>query len=384
MTLLERLSHFWTRAQLMDFRGKRDEFYLQLAKSIERKERLRTFLVEEQKISKAKATRNSSRAVALTLMLQKLSQGQEFKISQILADVVPKEDRLLLASVDFSKDKPETLRALVLAIREQKQAKSLLFKALVPPFIMLPGVFIFSYILATKSIPVIAKIAPPEVWTPFNASVRSFSEGVAAYGFPVIGLVMFAVLFFGYQLPRWHGKWRGRIERIPQKLGLFLFPVFPIALPLSIYRDFQVNLLLTSLAVLLKSGASLTTALDSLRANSQPWMQWHLRRVTKHLYIAPTEYIEAFAEGLLSPRLLARLATTIRSDNRFDRVLIELGTQGVTEVRKEIEGSSKGLNTLLMIASAACVVFLYTGQLSIAQSMTEALDPVNKMKAYAR
>jgi type II secretory pathway component PulF len=368
----------------MDFRGKREEFYLQLAKSIERKERLRTFLLEEQKISKAKATRNSSREVALNMMLQKLSAGQEYRISQILADVVPKEDKLLLASVDFSKDKPETLRALVTAISEQKMAKSLLIKALVPPFIMLPAVFIFSYILATQSIPIIAKIAPPEVWTPYNAAVRSFSEGVADYGFLVLGTIAALVLFFGYQLPRWRGKWRGRIERIPQKMGLVMFPVFPIALPLSIYRDFQVTLMLTSLAVLLKSGASLTTALDSLRVNSQPWMQWHLRRVTKHLYIAPTEYVEAFAEGLLSPKLLARLATTIRSDNRFDRVLIELGTQGVIEVRKEIESSSKSLNTLLMIASAACVVFLYVGQLSIAQSMTDALDPINKMRSHQR
>jgi type II secretory pathway component PulF len=382
--LLEFLNRLWLYIQLMDFRGKREEFYLQLAKSIERKERLRTFLLEEQKISKAKATRNSSREVALNMMLQKLSAGQEYRISQILADVVPKEDKLLLASVDFSKDKPETLRALVTAISEQKMAKSLLIKALVPPFIMLPAVFIFSYILATQSIPIIAKIAPPEVWTPYNAAVRSFSEGVADYGFLVLGTIAALVLFFGYQLPRWRGKWRGRIERIPQKMGLVMFPVFPIALPLSIYRDFQVTLMLTSLAVLLKSGASLTTALDSLRVNSQPWMQWHLRRVTKHLYIAPTEYVEAFAEGLLSPKLLARLATTIRSDNRFDRVLIELGTQGVIEVRKEIESSSKSLNTLLMIASAACVVFLYVGQLSIAQSMTDALDPINKMRSHQR
>ena len=380
--MLEWLNRVWLSIQLMDFRGKREEFYMQLAKSLERKERLRTFLVEEQKISKAKATRDSSREVALNMMLKKLSEGQEYKISQILAEVVPNDDRLLLASVDYSKDKPETLRALVSAIREQKLAKASLMKAIVPPFIMLPGVFIFSYILATQSIPIIAKIAPPEVWTPYNAAVRSFSEGVADYGFLVLGTMGFLIAFFGYQMPRWRGKWRGKVERIPQKVGLMIFPVFPIALPLSIYRDFQVTLLLTSLAVLLKSGASLTAALDSLRLNSRPWMQWHLRRVTKHLYIAPTEYVEAFAEGLLSPKLLARLATTIRNDNRFDRVLIELGTQGVEEVRKEIDSSSKSLNTLLMIASAACVVFLYVGQLSIAQSMTDALDPINKMRSY--
>ncbi|HEY1059473.1 MAG TPA: hypothetical protein VGE55_12150 [Limnobacter sp.] len=372
----------WTYVQLMDFRGKRDEFYLQLARSIERRERLRTFLVEEQKIAKSKATRDSSREFAMRLMLAKLSQGQDFKISQILSEVMPNEDRLMLSAVDQSKDKPETLRSLVVAIQQQKQARSLIFKAMFPPFIMLPGVFVFSYVLATRSIPIIAQIAPPEVWTPYNAAVRNFSESVASHGFQTMGVMIALIAFFIYQMPRWKGKWRGRIERIPQGIGLLLFPVFPIALPLSIYRDFQVTLLLTSLAVLLKSGSTLTGAIDNLRSMAQPWMQWHLRRVSRHLYVAPTEYVEAFANGLLSPKLLARLATTIRNDTRFDRVLIELGTQGVAEVRKEIEKTSKGMNTLLMVASAACVLFLYVGQLSIAQSMTDALDPVNRMKQF--
>ncbi|HEX4918658.1 MAG TPA: type II secretion system F family protein [Limnobacter sp.] len=382
MNLSQWVQNAWTWVQLLEFRSKRDEFYIQLAKSIERKERLRTFLVEEQKIAKARATRDSSREFAMQRMLAKLSQGQDFRISQILAEVMPKEDRLMLSAVDYSKDKPETLRSLVTAIREQKQAKALITKAMFPPLVMLPGVFIFSYILATQSIPVISKIAPPEVWTPYNAAVRDFSEHVANHGFKVLGAMAALIGYMAYQMPRWKGNWRGKIERIPQGIGLLIFPVFPIALPLSIYRDFQVSLLLTSLAVLLKSGSTLTGALDNLRTTAQPWMQWHLRRVSRHLYIAPTEYVEAFANGLLSPKLLARLATTIRNDSRFDRVLIELGTQGIAEVRKEIEKTSKGLNTMLLIAAAACVLFLYVGQLSIAQSMTDALDPVNKMKQF--
>lgn len=382
MNLMATLQNAWVWLQLMDFRSKRDEFYLQLAKSLERRERLRTFLFEEQKIAKAKATRDSSRDFAMQRMINKLSQGQDFRISQILAEVMPKEDQLMLSAVDQAKDKAETLRSLVTAIREQKQARALIYKSMFPPMVMLPGVFIFSYVLATQSIPIIAKIAPPEVWTPYNAAVRDFSENVANHGFKVMGILLALVVFMAYQMPRWKGPLRGRIERIPQGVGLLIFPVFPIALPLSIYRDFQVSLLLTSLAVLLKSGSTLTGALDSLRSTAQPWMQWHLRRVSRHLYVAPTEYVDAFAKGLLSPKLLARLATTIRSDTRFDRVLIDMGTQGIAEVRREIEKTSKGLNTLLLLAAAACVLFLYVGQLSIAQSMTDALDPVNKMRQY--
>lgn len=374
------LERLWVALLLFDFRSKRDQFYLQLARSIERKERLRTFLIEELKIAKDRRTQDDSRAKALDMILQKLSRGHEYRMSQLLADVMPTQDRLMLSAVDVSKDKAGTLRSLITAVQEQRTARALMMKALLPPLILLPGVFIFSYVLATQSIPVIVKVAPPEVWTPFNGSVRWFSEQVALHGFKVLGLMVLSLIFFVYQLPRWHGNARSFLEQVPQGFAVLIFPVMPFVLPLSIYRDFQVAQLLTSLAVLLKSGATLTDALDSMRRNASPWMRWHLRRVSRHLHTAPTEYIQAFSKGLLSPRVLARLATTIRNGRRFDEVLIELGTVGVQEVRKEIEITAKTLNTILMLAAASLVLFLYVGQLSITDSMTTALDPINKMK----
>lgn len=374
------LERLWVGLLLLDFRSKRDQFYLQLARSIERKERLRTFLIEELKIAKDRRTQDDSRAKALDMILQKLSRGHEYRMSQLLYEVMPAQDRLMLSAVDVSKDKAGTLRSLITAVEEQRSARSLMIRALMPPMILLPGVFIFSYVLATQSIPVIVKVAPPEVWTPFNAGVRWFSEQVAAHGFQVVGVMLVLIALFMYQLPRWHGNLRSTFEQVPQGFAALLFPVLPFVLPLSIYRDFQVAQLLTSLAVLLKSGATLTDALDSMRRNASPWMRWHLRRVSRHLHTAPTEYIQAFSKGLLSPRVLARLATTIRNGRRFDEVLIELGTIGVQEVRKEIEMTSKTLNTILMLVAASLVLFLYVGQLSITDSMTTALDPINKMK----
>ena len=110
--------------KLSEFRKQRTEFYLQLAKSIERRERFRTFLIEELRISRAPSTRDDSRAYAVELMMNKLSQGQEFRFSQILGEVMPEGDRLMLSAVDFSKDRPATLRSLVIAISEQQQAKA--------------------------------------------------------------------------------------------------------------------------------------------------------------------------------------------------------------------------------------------------------------------
>ena len=137
---------------------------------------------------------------------------------------------------------------------------------------------------------------------------------------------------------------------------------------------------MTSLAVLLKSGATLSSALDTLKRNADPWMRWHLKKIMNHLNVAPTDYIPAFSKGLMSPKLLARLATTIRNNPQFDKILIQLGTEGGEDIRNEIGNTAKGLNAVLLSVAAAVVVFLYVGQLSISQSMTEELDPVKRMQ----
>lgn len=381
MKLFDRIKEFFYRFDLMDFQGKREEFYGQLAESMANKERLRTFLVEELQISSAPKTRDRSRALALGLMLKKLSSGKEFRLSQILGEVMPSGDRLMLTALDTAKDKVAVLHALREGIAQQREAKAVIFKAILPPLILLPGVGGFSWVMATRSLPVIVDIAPPQVWTNFNMAVRLFSEFVASNGLLTVAIVGAAVTALGYAMPRWKGNLRGRFEQCSVQKGMLLFPVCPVLLPLSIYRDFQVANLMISLAVLLRSGSTLTDALVTLRDNSTPWMRWHLNRILLHLQVAPIDYIPAFAKGLMSPKLLARLATTIRNRPQFDQVLVEMGTRGNADIRNEIARTSKGLNLLMMLGCAFLVMFLYLGQLSISQSMTEALNPLNAMKS---
>ncbi len=379
MNLTHGLKRMFLSLELSDFRSQRGDFYEQLSKAIENKEQLKTFLVEELKISRNRRTANSSRARALSLMVKKISAGEDYRISQILGAVMPREDLMMLSAVDAAKDKPSTLRALASALREQQEARSILWKAVIPPTILLPGVAGFSYVMATQSIPVIIKIAPPEVWTPYNQAVRTFAETVSNHGGSILLGIVVCVTLFSMSLPRWTGAMRTRLEQVRPALGLLLMPVVPFLLPLSIYRDFQVSLMLTSLSVLLRSGMTLTEAIDQLARNASPWMSAHLRKVRAHLQISPTDYVPALAKGLMSPSLLAKVATTIRSNTQFDKVLIELGTKENVEIRNQIAKTAQGVNAVLLTAAGALVLFLYVGQLSITQSMTSELDPNKKL-----
>jgi type II secretory pathway component PulF len=373
--MMDILSKLWTNLQLSGFRSKRAEFYEQIAKSIEMKETLRDFLFEELKIARNKKTRDASRALALSQMLRRVEDGAMTRYGQIFQGIVPNDDRLLLSAVDDAADKPAVFRSMALAIRQQAELMSLVWNKILPPLAILPGAFGYSYIMATQSLPVIVKIAPPEVWNFYNGSVRSFSEIVAGYTGILLPVVAAAIGFFLYKLPRWVGKNRGRVEQMRPAHATMLFFVAPWVLPMVVYRDVMAGRLFTALAVMLKSGRTLNDALTTIRQTSSPWMRWHLNKIIRHLETSPTEYAKAFGKGLMSPGLLARLSSQIRTTPQFAHVLIALGTTGSEEIRTVVSLQLTIINKMLMAGAGALIVFMLVGQLSISNSLREELSP---------
>jgi len=375
------LSGLITWLKLQSFWRSRAEFYEELAAAYAANEALRDFLNEELRISMAPATANGSRAAALRIMRSRLAGGESVRLSTIIGPALPPADSMMLAAVDDAKDKPALLRSIAQAVREQKLLRSLVLQKSIPPMLLLPGAFGFAYIMATQSLPVIVKIAPATVWeTGFNGYVRSFATFLSDHGFTTLVRVVVIAMAFSRALPRWIGRWRSRLESVSPGTALLLFPVCPFLVPLSIFRDVQVGLLFSALAVMLRSGRTLTDALTTIRRNAQPWMRWHLRKVLQHLETNPTEYRQAFSKGLMSPLLLSRLSSRMRTNPNFDAVLVQLGLEGSLEVRKVVERQMSVINAVLLSVGGAVIVFMMVGQLNISQSLTEELSPAKQMQ----
>jgi type II secretory pathway component PulF len=372
MQILTNLIH---NLQLMGFRAKRTEFYEQIARSIESKETLRDFLIEELRISRNKRTKDASRAFAFAIMLRRVEGGSHTKYSQILAGVVPDSDRMMLSALDDANDKPALFRAIALSIDQQSQLMSVVRSKMLPPLMIMPGV---------QSLPIVTKIAPEEVWNPFNSAVRGFCEFVASYAAMLVPLLLVAGVIYAWRLPRWIGEARSWIEQISPGIATALFFVAPWILPTVIYRDVMAGRLFTALAVMLKSGRTLNDSLITIRSASSPWMRWHLSRIIRHLEVSPTEYARAFSKGLVSPGLLARLSSQIRTTPRFEEVLIGLGTKGSEEVRVVVARQMSSVNLILLGSSGFLIVFLIVGQLSISNSLSDAMSPTALAARQAR
>jgi type II secretory pathway component PulF len=368
--------------QLMSFHGKRITFYEDWAKSMEAGELLTAFLRAELAISSSKQTADDSRAFALRDMLKRIELGHETTASRIVGLAMPRADMMMLAAGDSAKEKDliQVLRDLCLALREQQAAKGVLLRAVAAPMLLVPGMAAFAYVISSQAIPIIEQIAPPQVWNTFNNSVRVVANFIHHGGAYAALLTAFAGGVLWYLLSRWTGKVRLKMERVRPSRALLLMPVMPWLLPLSIYRDFQAVMILSSLSVLLKSGKTLTEALEAIAANTTPYMRYHVRRILNYLDEYPLEVSAAFASGILSPQVSARLATISRTSKSYENVLIQVGTVGSEEIRKQVQKSASKMNFLLLGAMGALTMFLYIGQASISASMQSELEPATMLK----
>lgn len=369
------VDQFRQSLRLRGFHAQRASFYRDLAKSIEKGEAHRTFFEADLAITRANVTRNAARALAVRLMLRYLQAGKDAPLSKVLAVAMPASDRVLLSALDSSSDHPTTLRRLADAIEDQRQARAALLQPLVTPAIVAPSVGYMVYVISSELVPTIAAFTPPEMWEGFNGLVRTASDILREFFIPFALLTLVLAIMYTYALPRWYGEWRGRLERLNPNYTVFAVPVMPWLYPLALYRLFQSDLLITSLAVQLEAGKSLKEALDLTAKNATPWMRHHLRRVLRHLNDRPNEKVQAFSRGLFSPQLLARIATTLRTSASFEHVLIDLNRERNAEVRQLVNSSAVKLRFVFIFCCAALLLFFWVGKVSIMADMERTTNP---------
>lgn len=366
---------------LLSFRRVRVDFYRRLADSIVFTEQLRQFLIAEYAIATAKATKDTSAALAYSIMLRQLKTGKDITLAQMLRIVMPKSDRLMLAALnDVAEERrPQLLRKIATTIEFQAELRSIIKKAVLSPLMLFPGVLALAYVIATQSIPVVIKVAPESVWTPFNYAVRVFAGGFVNYGaFVLLGIVL-ATMLLSYQLPRWTGRIRAMFEQVHPNKALLLFPVAPWIFPLVLYRDFQAGLLLSSISIMLSTGKSLTECFIDMQKVGTPWVCWHINRIQSHLTKHPNDYQGAFSKGLLSPQLMARLSSRLRTSTDFSVALIEIGSDG-TRIKESVETSAALFNLILLVLGLGLGVFMLMGQNSIGLTMSQEMSPHKQMQ----
>lgn len=347
----------------LNWQWDRADFYSNLSDALKRKVALRSFL--ERELSNATMLKLSSQIYMINKIMNRLSSGNGSNLQDMLKNIAPDSDQLMLSSVDNAPgpDQPTALLRLVEAISFQKRSFITLMQSLATPILAIPIVAAIC-IITSRIIESIAKDAPSEVWVGFNGYVKTFALFINSnWPYILISFILLAVLII-HQLPRFTGKLRLKIDS---------WPIF------GLYRDYNSAIVLSSMAMLLSSKKGMRESLEQMREKGSPWLKWQINRVINSLENNPSDYMHAFSRGLLSPTILTRIASLLDSANNFEETLVTMGTSEIKRLESNIKVASDGLGWLLIIVIGSAAVFLSIGQMTIATGLANATDPSTVM-----
>ncbi len=358
------------RVALIDFRSARAEFYRDFAEMYQRNEAMVSFL--EGEIANAQMTRQRSRARALRSILHRHQDGEHAsRVSHLLEGVVPRSDALLLMAVDRAADKPQALRALADAIDKQQQMLRLALSYSALPAITIPICYALIALLGQVILAIdqaTPAYAQDALWDGMNGWARAVAAFADAWGGQTLLLLGVLLALVLWSLPRWRGAARLRVES---------WPVY------GLYRDFQVGMLFSAMAMMLRTGETLQGSIDDATQRASPWMRWHLGRVVDALEENPTGTLDAFRRGLLSAHLLSRAATLNRSSASFSEVLIQLGTNEADRVLLRVKKAAVIANFALVGLFASVATFMGVASMTVPGRFATLMEPSNLMTLRA-
>jgi len=210
--------------------------------------------------------------------------------------------------------------------------------------------------------------AQDALWAGMNGWARTIAEVSQAWGAQVLVALLLGFGALLWSLPRWRGAGRLRVEG---------WPVF------GLYRDFQAGMLISAMAMLLKTGETLQGSIDDIAQRASPWMRWHLARVLDALDENPTGTLDAFRRGFLSPWLLARAATLSRSSASFSDVLIKLGTAEGARVLQRVKKAAVIANFALVGGFAGVATFMGVASMTVPGRFATLMEPSTLMALRA-
>lgn len=345
------------------WRMNRADFFRDLGNAFTRDAPIRDHL--ERELLNAKMIKNSEAATVIHYMLVRLAAGQGDLLQDLFRGICTKEDQILLATVDDSKDKPAALEALADAIEFKQRSMVILRDNLIQPMVAFPLAVIVA-VTTADIVQEIAKDAPPAMWVGFNGLVKDMSIGINNYWLLVlISIIGFFILVL-WSLARWKGHTRAKLES---------WPIY------SLYQNYMAAVVLSAMAMILKNKKTLPEALEILRKDSQPWMSWQLTKILYSLEDNSHDYSAAFSKGLLPLRVRGRLMSLSESSPAFEEALIELGSKETVRLEKTISITAAALNWGITGASVFVAVVLSIGLMTITSSL-QALStaPVQQVR----
>lgn len=211
-------------------------------------------------------------AIAVKQAIGDMRQDIEAGVSLAAAmeAFVPAEEALIVASGAAAGRQAESLKLAADFVHTRQDIWQAVWKELSYPLFLFSLFLILLAIISIKVIPELAQLSNPAEWTGAAHTLHMVSNFVASWKGPaVLVALLLLILMTALSLPRWTGKARNWLEKMP---------------PWSLYRLLLGSVWMLTLATLLRGGVQATRALqltagEHSRKGITPWLRHRVQAV---------------------------------------------------------------------------------------------------------
>lgn len=202
-------------------------------------------------------------------------------------------------------------------------------------------------------LPELGKLVPANKWTPLGRTVMATGNFIATFGPFIVLMLIAAVGWTAWSLPRLTGPLRESLDRFP---------------PWSLYRKYQAASFMMNLSMLLAADVKIKEALNHLAQRSTPYVSWHLRAMVRRLAAPTGGATHALDTGLVDERDVRRLRLMEQASN-FDKALATMGQRAGDQVNKIIEVAGKALFIIVLLSAGGLIAFMVLGLFQVLGSV---------------
>lgn len=278
------------------------------------------------------------------------------RLSVALARWAPAEERLAIASGEFSGNLPAELDRLLDSKASRGKIGRVLFSALIPPFAYLAAIYGVLIYIGGSFVPMMIKDEPHATYSGLGALTVMLGHFATS---PLAIVPPLAVAALGVAVMRSMERWTGPMRRQAEKF-----------FPWSYYRDVQGYVWLSGFTAMLQAGMADRKILAEQAAHASPWLRERLNAVRRRV-----ENGQAFGDALAATefefpdsKLVDSVVATAgfpdfpnRMEKRLTRWLEKY--EGRMTIKAEIMGFLAEIVMLVLIA------FVVMGLSSLSKSM---------------
>jgi hypothetical protein len=306
--------------------------------------------------------RNRSRKSLVWPVFQAIARrmraGDDFALA--IRPFIPTDEYALLELAGSSTKEDAAVRGLELA-EMAATAKRILSGTtstqMAYPAFLLIYLYSFCMLFGGAIFPQVRDVRPLEEWPGAGQLLYAFDTFCYEYWWLSAALVIGAVFSYFSSLRRWTGDMRNRLDAAP--------------LMWRNRRDLRAALLIVSLSGLFDSGLTLRAALDRLTRTADPWLKWHLNRMSRRLTETPDEPMRALDTGIFSESIVDTITDAAGRD-QFVQAIKDLGRDSLSRIVENVRRNAKITHYVLL--GLAATLFLTLGVGSYVMTGAASLD----------